>query len=207
MRRQHNCCCFTNTAAGTGNSEIGLSTAILFAQEGAKIGITGRNKETLKSAVQAIGNNAFEVVSDVTDLKSITTAYQQIAAQLGKIDVLVVNAGIAPSIPLADFTGQAFNQISDINFKGAFFSIQLALPFLNDGASIILTSSATNEKGFPGNSAYAATKAAVRSLARSFSTDLMNRNIRVNVLSPGAIDTPIWSRGGASQEEINGTKD
>jgi NAD(P)-dependent dehydrogenase (short-subunit alcohol dehydrogenase family) len=190
-----------------GNSGIGLSTAILFAQQGAKVGVTGRNESSLKNAAQIIGHDAIGLVSDVSDLKSITHAYQQISTAFGKIDVLVVNAGVALSAPLADFNEDLFDQTSDINFKGVFFSVQLALPYLNDGASIILTSSATNEKGFPGYAAYAATKAAVRSLARSFTTDLMDRNIRVNVLSPGAIDTPIWGRGGASEEEIIGTKD
>jgi len=190
-----------------GNSGIGLATAVLFAEEGAKVAVTGRNPESLENAIQQMGNDALGIVSDVTDLKSIIDAYKKISDKLGKIDVLVVNAGIAESAPFKDFTEAQFDNTINVNFKGVFFSAQYALPFLNDGASIILTSSATNEKGFPGVAAYAASKAAVRSLARSLSTDLMDRNIRVNVLSPGAIDTPIFGRGGASPEELAGIKD
>ncbi len=190
-----------------GNSGLGLATAVLFAQQGAKVAVTGRNKATLDKAASAIGNGAISIVSDVADLSSIKKAYEEVSEKFGKIDVLVVNAGVALSSPLADFTEEMFDQISDTNFKGAFFSVQLALPHLNDGASVIITSSATNEKGFGTYSAYAATKAAVRSLARSFSTDLLDRKIRVNVLSPGAIDTPIWGRSGGQAEEVAGVKD
>ena len=190
-----------------GNSGLGLATAVLFAQEGAKVAVTGRNKATLDQAASLIGNGAIAIVSDVADLSSIKKAYEEISEKLGKIDVLVVNAGVALSSPLADFTEKMFDQISDTNFKGSFFSVQLALPYLNDGASVIITASAVNEKGFGTYSAYAATKAAVRSLARSFSTDLLDRNIRVNVLSPGAIDTPIWGRSGGQAEEVTGVKD
>ncbi|KAA9354025.1 SDR family oxidoreductase [Larkinella humicola] len=190
-----------------GNSGIGLSTAILFAEQGANVAITGRNPISLDRAVEAIGHGAVGIVSDVSDVNNITKAYEKVSEVFGKIDVLVVNAGVNHAGPLADYTEEQFDQISDINFKGAFFSVQRALPYLNDGASIILTSSAVNEKGFSNGAAYSATKAAVRSLARSFSTELMDRNIRVNVLSPGAIDTPFFGRGGASQEEVDGTKE
>ncbi len=190
-----------------GNSGIGLATAVLFAEQGAKVAITGRNQTTLASAAEAIGEGTVSIVSDVADLNSIKNAYQEVSAKLGKIDVLVVNAGVALAAPLIDFTEELFDQISDINFKGTFFSVQLALPYLKDGASIILTSSATNEKSFSTFSAYAATKAAIRSLSRSFSTELLERNIRVNVLSPGAIDTPIYGRAGVSKEEVAGIKD
>ncbi len=135
------------------------------------------------------------IAADVSDIKSILNSYEEINKQFGKIDILIVNAGVAISSPLAEFSEEQFDQTSNTNFKGAFFSVQRSLTYLNDGASIILTSSSTNEKGFVGYAAYAATKAAVRSLARSFSAELMNRNIRVNVLSPGAIDTPdVWQR-------------
>lgn len=190
-----------------GNSGIGLSTAIVFAEQGAKVTITGRNQASLNSAVDTIGNGSIGIVSDVSDLNSIKEAYEEVGKRFGKIDVLVVNAGVAISAPLAAFTEELFDQTSDTNFKGTFFSVQIALPYLNDGASVILTSSATNQKGFPGYAAYAASKAAVRSLARSFSTELMERKIRVNVLSPGAVDTPIFARGGGSKEEVKGIKD
>lgn len=189
-----------------GNSGIGLSTAILFAQEGAKVAVTGRNQASLNSAVELIGNDAIGIVSDVSDLKNIEKSYQEVSSKLGKIDVLIVNAGIFLAGPLADFTEEQFDQTSDVNFKGAFFSVQRALPYLNDGASIVLTSTALNEKGLGIAAAYSGSKAAVRSLARSFSAELLGRNIRVNILSPGPIDTPIFGRGGGSAEEVDGTK-
>lgn len=190
-----------------GNSGIGLSTAVLFAKHGAKVAITGRNQASLDAAVNIIGHDAMGIPGDVSDLENIKKAYEKINKRFGKIDVLIVNAGVSHQVPLADFTEEQFDQTSDINFKGVFFSVQLALPYLNDGASIVLTSSAVNEKGFINGAAYSATKAAVRSLARSFSTELLDRNIRVNVLSPGAIDTPFFGRNGGSTEEVKGIKD
>ncbi|PBQ32800.1 short-chain dehydrogenase [Sphingobacteriaceae bacterium] len=190
-----------------GNSGIGLSTAILFAEQGAKVAITGRNKTSIEEAVKIIGHDAIGIPSDVLELKNITRAYEEVQSKFGKIDVLIVNAGMAHQIPLVDFTEEQFDQTSAVNFKGVFFSVQLALPYLNDGASIVLTSSAVNEKGFANGAAYSATKAAVRSLARTFSTELLPRSIRVNVLSPGAIDTPFFGRSGASTEVVNGIKD
>ena len=189
-----------------GNSGIGLAAGILFAEEGAKVAVTGRNPESVKNAAEQIGKGSLGIVSDVTDLNSITTTYEQVTKAFGKIDVLVINAGVAESAPLAEFTEQQFDNIVDVNFKGAFFSVQRALPYLNDGASIILTSSSLNEKGFAGYAAYGASKAAVRSLARNFSADLMDRDIRVNVLSPGGMDTPFYGRSGASAEEVAGIK-
>jgi NAD(P)-dependent dehydrogenase (short-subunit alcohol dehydrogenase family) len=189
-----------------GNSGIGLATAKLFAEHGAKVTITGRNQATIDSAVTEIGNNSLGIVSDVSDLKNIATTYETVKSTFGKIDVLVVNAGVFIPAPLADYTEEMFDQTSDINFKGVFFSIQKALPYLNDGASVIITASVVAHKGFATTAAYSATKAAVRSLAKTFSADLLDRNIRVNVLSPGPIDTPIFGRGGGSDAEIDGTK-
>jgi NAD(P)-dependent dehydrogenase (short-subunit alcohol dehydrogenase family) len=182
-----------------GNSGIGLATAKLFAEQGAKVAITGRNKKTIDEAIFEIGKASIGLVSDVSDLNSIDATF-------GKIDVLVVNAGVFIAAPLADYTEEMFDQTSDINFKGVFFTIQKALPHLNDGASIVITASTVAHKGFATTAAYSASKAAVRSLARTLSAELLDRNIRVNVLSPGPIDTPIFSRGGASEEEANGTK-
>ena len=189
-----------------GNSGIGLATAKLFAQEGAKLTITGRNQDTLATAVAEIGHDTLGVVSDTANLKDIDALYEQVNHKFGKIDVLVVNAGVFIAAPLADFTEEMFDQTSDINFKGAFFSVQKALPYLNDGASVIITSSGVSTKGMATASAYAATKAAVRSLARGFSAELLDRKIRVNVLSPGPIETPIFGRSGASPEQIEGMK-
>jgi len=174
-----------------GNSGIGLATAKLFAEQGAKVAITGRNQSTLNTAVTEIGNNAIGLVSDVSDLKNITGVYEKVNETFGKIDVLVVNAGVFVAAPLADYTEEMFDKTSDINFKGAFFSVQKALPYL---------------KGMATASAYAATKAAIRSLARGFSAELLDRQIRVNVLSPGPVETPIFGRNGLTQEQIDGMK-
>jgi NAD(P)-dependent dehydrogenase (short-subunit alcohol dehydrogenase family) len=189
-----------------GNSGIGLATAKLFAVQGAKVAITGRNQQTLDEAVQEIGHGAIGLTSDVSDLKNIDAQYKTIADTFGKIDVLVINAGIFIAAPLADFTEENFDQTSDINFKGAFFSVQKSLPYLNDGASVILTSSAVSTKAMGTAAVYAATKAAVTSLARGLSEALVDRGIRVNVLSPGPIETPIFGRGGASAEQVDGMK-
>lgn len=190
-----------------GNSGIGLATAKLFAEHGAKVAITGRNKETIDNAVFEIGNAAIGVVSDVSDIKNIDKTYRTVKDTFGKIDVLVVNAGVYISAPLADYTEEMFDQTSDINFKGVFFSIQKALPYLNDGSSIIITASTVAYKGFAGAAAYSATKAAVRSLARTLSAELLDRKIRVNVLSPGPIDTPIFGRDGELKEEVDTKKE
>jgi len=189
-----------------GNSGIGLAAAKLFAQHGAKVAITGRNETTVIEAVSSIGHGSIGLVSDVADVKNIGVAYKKVADAFGKIDVLVVNAGVAIFVPLADFTEEMFDTTSDINFKGAFFSVQRALPYLKDGASVIITSSGVSNKGMATASAYAATKAAVTSLARGLSAELLDRKIRVNVLSPGPIETPIFGRNGASAEEIDGMK-
>ena len=190
-----------------GNSGMGLATAKLFAQEGAKVAITGRNESTLNEAAKSIGSDAIAIKADVLNLKSISDAYEQVAAKFGKIDVLIVNAGIFKGAALADFTEELFDEIVDINFKGAFFSVQKALPYLNDGASVVITSSVVNVTGMATASAYAATKAAVRSLARGFSSDLIDRKIRVNILSPGPVETPIFDRLGMPQENVDGMKE
>ncbi len=190
-----------------GNSGIGLATARLFAEEGAKVAITGRNEKTIKEAVVNIGHQAIGVKADVLDLKSIDAAYQEIFQKHGKFDILIVNAGVFKGVALDQFTEELFDEIVDINFKGAFFSVQKAIPYLNDGASVVITSSVVNETGMATASAYSATKAAVRSLARSFSSDLLERRIRVNILSPGPIETPIFDRLGMPQENVDGMKE
>lgn len=184
-----------------GGSGIGLATAKRFVAEGAKVAITGRNQKTLDEALKELGTSGIAIQGDSSNLNDLERIYKEVENQLGKVDTLVVNAGVYIMAPLADFTEEMFDKVSDINFKGAFFSVQKALPVLNDGASVILISSTVNEKGIPNHSAYSASKAAVRSLARSFSADLLDRKIRVNTISPGPIDTPVFNTVTSTNEE------
>ena len=177
-----------------GNSGIGLAIAQQLSAEGAQTVIFGRNQETLDQAVEKIGNGTLAVRGDVAKLADLDQLYQQTAARFGKIDILIANAGIGLFTPIDSTTEEQFDQLSNINFKGAFFTVQKAGPYLNDGASVVLVSSAANQMGFADFSVYSATKAAVRSLARSLSAALLPRGIRVNVLSPGPIETPIFDR-------------
>jgi len=190
-----------------GSSGIGLAIAKRFAQEGAKVAITGRNQKTIDQAIADIGPNSLGIQGDVSKLGDLTRIYQTVADHFGKVDTLIVNAGVYVLAPLADFTEEQFDYLSDVNFKGAFFSVQKALPVLKDGASVVLVSSTVNGKGLPNHSAYSAGKAAVRSLARSFSADLLDRKIRVNTLTPGPVDTPILASVTSSEEEANAMKE
>lgn len=183
-----------------GNSGIGLATAKLFLQEGAKVAISGRDAITLKRAKAELGGDALAIRADVGSLKEIDAMYSQIEKAFGKIDILFANAGIANFKPLPEVDEQFYDSMMDINVKGLYFTIQKSLGFLNDGASVILTGSSINVKGRSGSSVYGASKAAVRSLARGFSADLLERKIRVNVLSPGPIDTPIFEKMTTSKE-------
>jgi len=189
-----------------GNSGIGLAAAALFAQEGAKVAITGRSRSSIDEAITAIGHGAMGLVSDVENVENITMQYEKISQAFGKIDVLVVNAGIYIPGVLADFTEEQFDKISNINFKGVFFTVQKALPYLNDGASVILTSSTLATMGVAGTAAYSATKGAVNTLAKGFSAELAGRGIRVNVVSPGPVDTPIMTRDGGTAEAYENAK-
>lgn len=188
-----------------GNSGIGLATARLLKSEGAKVAIIGRDKVTLDSAAQDIG--AMAIHADVSHVADIENAYKEIASKLGRFDVLFANAGIYKGLALEQTTESFFDEQVTINFKGVFFTVQKALPYLNDGASIVLNSSVVNVKGWPGISVYSATKAAVRSLARTFSAELLPRKIRVNTISPGATFTPIFGRLGLSEQELKATAD
>ena len=183
-----------------GNSGIGLATAQEFKAQGAEVVIFGRTQKTLEDAVHTIGNGTLAVQGDVTQLADLDRLYQQTVERSGKVDILVVNAGIAKPTPIEQLDEAAFDQMSNTNFKGAFFTVQRALPHLNDGASIILVTGYNNQKGIPGYSVNSATKAALRSLARTFSAELLHRGIRVNALSPGAIETPILGKLGLSEE-------
>ena len=186
-----------------GNSGIGLATAKRLHQEGAKIAISGRSKKTLDEAVKIIGNGLLAVQADAAKLADTDRFFAEVSQKLGKIDVLFVNAGIAKFAPFAETSESTFDEQFDINIKGAYFTIQKALPFLNDGASIILNTSVVNRKGSEGTSAYAATKAALRSLARTAAAELVGRGIRVNTVAPGPIVTPIFGRTGLPKEAID----
>ena len=184
-----------------GSSGIGLGIAKRFVAEGAKVAITGRNKASLDKAVAEIGNGALGIQGDVSQLKDLDRIFETVHEKLGRVDILVANAGAYIVGPLAEFSEEMFDRLSDVNFKGTFFTVQKALPILRDGASVILVSSTVNGKGVPNHAAYSATKAAIRSLARSFSAELLGRKIRVNVLTPGPVDTPIFNSVAGSPEE------
>ena len=184
-----------------GNSGIGLATAKLFVEEGAEVVITGRNQQTIDEALQILGPRAHGLRAEVTDSAARKAALKQAAERFGKLDIVFANAGIPGNTPAGSTSEETFRQIIDINLTSVFFTVEDALPYLNDGASVILNGSVIGTLGQSGYAAYAATKAGVRALARSLAADLSPRGIRVNVVAPGATKTPIWSRNGSRTEE------
>jgi len=186
-----------------GNSGIGLATAKRLQDEGARVAISGRSQKTLDEATASLGKDLLAVQSDVSKLADIDRLYAEVAKKFGKIDVLFVNAGVAKFAPFNATSEGLFDEQFDINVKGAYFTIQKALPYLNDGASIILNTSVAAQQGTPMASAYAATKAALRSMARTAAGELAERNIRVNCVAPGPIVTPIFGRLGLPKEVID----
>lgn len=176
-----------------GNSGIGLATAKLFVAEGAKVTITGRNKETLAAAARELGPNALAIVADANDVAATEAAVKQAAEKFGKLDIVFANAGIPGNTPVGKTTLEAFEQVIRTNLTSVFFTVQAALPYLNDNASIILNGSVISVLGNPGYSAYAATKAGVTAMARVMVSELSPRGIRINVVAPGAARTPIWN--------------
>jgi NAD(P)-dependent dehydrogenase (short-subunit alcohol dehydrogenase family) len=172
-----------------GNSGIGLATAKRFVQEGAYVFITGRTQAKLDQAVQQVGSNVTGIQGDVAQLADLDRLFAQIKKEKGKLDIVFANAGIAKYAQLGSIDEEHYDSIFDGNVKGMLFTVQKALPLMPDGASIILNASIVGSKGLPSNSVYAATKAAVRSFARTWTTDLKARHIRVNTISPGPIDT------------------
>jgi NAD(P)-dependent dehydrogenase (short-subunit alcohol dehydrogenase family) len=173
-----------------GNSGIGLATAKRFVDEGAFVFITGRRQEELDAAVKSIGRNVVGVRGDVANLADLDRLYATVKEQKGRVDIVFANAGGAEFAPLGQITEQHVDKWFGINVKGLLFTVQKALPLMPDGASIILNASIVSIKGMPAFSVYSATKAAVRSFARTWTTDLKERKIRVNALSPGPIETP-----------------
>src|SRR5438552_1258899 len=188
-----------------GNSGIGLAAAKRLQEEGARVAILGRSKKTLDEAVKTIGNGVVAVQGDVAKLADVDRLFAEVSQKLGKIDVLFVNAGIATFAPFSETSESAYDEQFDINIKGAYFTIQKALPLLNDGASIILNTSVADRKGTVGASAYSATKAALRSLARTVAAEVVGRGIRVNTVAPGPIVTPIVGRARLPQAAVDET--
>jgi len=177
-----------------GNSGIGLATARLFVDEGARVVITGRNAATLEAAAKELGAKALAIVADANDISATEAAVKQAAAKFGKLDIVFANAGIGANTPIGGTTLATFESVIRTNITSVFFTVQAAVPYLNDGASIILNGSVISVLGSPGYAAYAASKAGVRAMARVMVSELSPRGIRVNVVAPGAARTPIWDR-------------
>ena len=184
-----------------GNSGIGLATAKRFVSEGANVFIFGRRQNEIDAGVSEIGKNVIGIQGDVSNLADLDRLFDVVKVQKGHLDILFANAGIAQFAPLGEISEEHFDKIFRINVKGLLFTVQKALPILEDGGSIILNASIGSSKGVEGSSVYSATKAAVRSFARTWTVDLRDRKIRVNAISPGPIDTPIFSSITQNEEQ------
>ncbi|MEQ8469584.1 MAG: glucose 1-dehydrogenase [Marinoscillum sp.] len=184
------------------NSGIGLATAKLFAQEGAKVVITGRRQEALDQAEKEIGSGVVTILADAADVLRAKSVVEQTVEAFGKIDVLFLNAGIAHFSPISDITQEHFDKHFNTNVKGPFFLIKEALPHLNDGGVIISNTSIVAQKGFEGSGVYSATKAALRSLTRVLASELKARSIRVVSVAPGPVATPIYDKMGMPAEAM-----
>ncbi|MBS4099490.1 MAG: SDR family oxidoreductase [Sulfuricella sp.] len=197
------------TALITGASAgIGLVTAKLFREHGARLAVTGRTETALAQAQQELGDETLVMRSDTGKLEEIEVAMQQVKARFGTLDILMVNAGLSRPAPFEKITEEQFDDIAATNFKGAFFTIQKAVPLLSRNSSVIITTSISNQKGSPNFSVYAACKAAQRSLVRTLALELIDRGIRVNAVSPGPIDTPNFGRRwGISEETIRAVRE
>jgi NAD(P)-dependent dehydrogenase (short-subunit alcohol dehydrogenase family) len=178
---------------------MGLATARLFAAEGAKVIITGRRRKETEEAAQSAGPNVEGFVGDIANLADLDRLRAHLADRYGKVDIIFANAGIGDMVPFGQVTEEQFDQVFDVNVKGTFFTVQTLLPLIPDGGSAGI-------KGIEAFSPYSATKAALRSFARTWTTDLKARKIRVNVLSPGPIDTPILGKAGLNAEQTEGFK-
>jgi len=187
-----------------GNSGIGRATAAEFARAGARVVISGRDQETLSQSAANIAGEVLAVQADVTRLGDLDSLFEQTEQKYGKVDVLFINAGMAVLKPMSDITEDDFSSVMDINFKGAYFTLQKALPYLNDGASVILNTSINAHIGMPFTTVYAASKAALSSLIRTVSGELLSRGIRVNAVSPGPIETPFFGRLGMDEGQMQG---
>lgn len=186
-----------------GSSGIGLATAKALIEEGAHVYITGRRPDELKAAALTLGENATPVQGDVSNPADVDALYDQIRSQHGRVDIVFANAGYAAAAPLGSLTEEHIDGLLDTNIKGVIWTVQKALPLMSSGGSIILSASIVGSKGFGNWSIYSATKAAVRSFARTWASDLKGRNIRINAVSPGVIETPGHEKTGASKEALS----
>lgn len=186
-----------------GNSGIGLATAQLFREQGAKVVITARSKETYEKAKKELGSQFDIVQTDVGSLSDLDRLFTHVKTKYGKFDVLFANAGIAHFRPTSDADSEHFDVQFNTNVKGLYFTVAKALPLLNDGSSVILNASVLGIKGMAGSSVYSATKAAVRSLARTWTAEIPAEKARFNVLSPGPIETPIYGKMGMAAEQLD----
>jgi NAD(P)-dependent dehydrogenase (short-subunit alcohol dehydrogenase family) len=190
-----------------GSSGIGLATAKRFVAEGAFVFITGRRQAELDKAAKEIGENVVALSCDVSKLEDLDRLYKEVAARKGKIDILFANAGTVETVETPAVTPEHFDRTFNTNARGAYFTVQKALPLLNDGASIILTGSGVWRKGMPIYSTYAATKAAIRSYVRTWTAEFAGRGIRANVISPGPIETPIFDGQFSTKEAADALRE
>ena len=190
-----------------GNSGIGLATARAFLREGAKVAITGRSDATLKAAQKELGPDVLVIRSDAARVAEIATAMDKIKERFGRIDALFVNAGIGKFIPFEEVTEAFFDETMATNLKGLFFTVQKAVPLLTRGSAVVLNASINAHLGMPGSTVYGASKAAVVNLAKTLSADLLARGVRVNVVSPGPVATPILDRMGFPEEQTRQIRD
>ncbi|URM36889.1 glucose 1-dehydrogenase [Flavobacterium anhuiense] len=185
-----------------GNSGIGYAAAADLVAKGAKVIVTGRNREALAKAEREL--NVTGIVADQSDLKSIDGLVEEVKTKFGKVDILFLNAGIAAFAPVDSASEDHYDSIMNVNVKGVYFTVQKVLPILNDGGSIIFNTSVNAHVGMPNSSVYAASKAAVLSLNKVFAVELASRKIRVNAVSPGPIETPLYGKVGLEKEEVEG---
>lgn len=183
-----------------GNSGIGFATAQLFLKEGAKVIITGRNEKAVNEAVQSLGKNAFGIISDAGNMSDMDNLAKKVTAISSTVDIVFANAGVALFTAFADTSEEVFDSNMDINFKGAFFTVQKLLPLIPNNSAIIFNSTILLHIGMETSAAYSASKGAVLSLAKTLAIELASKNIRVNSISPGPISTPIYSKMGMSEE-------
>lgn len=177
-----------------GTSGMGLATAKLFVEEGARVIVTGRTPATIEAAQAELGENALALYSDATSLSDMDALAEKVRETFGKLDVLFVNAGFSIRAPLESITEAVYDEMFNLNAKGPFFAVQKLAPLMNPGGAVVLTTSIANVKGMPGNASYGAAKAALRSFARVLAAELLPQGIRVNALSPGPINTPILDK-------------